>query len=398
MANIGSGILLIAGTAIGAGMLALPIQTAALGFFPSITVYLICWVVMTISALYLLLVNLAYPSGTNLIRMAENLLGKSGKWIAWLTYLCLLYALCAAYLSGLADWLIEGLYSAIGFETSNISAKLLATLLIGLVVLLGIGVVDKINRILVSGLVLSFVALFCFLVPFVQTQNLLHGAFTGAIHAIPLVLTAFGFHIVIPSLVEYLKHDPKPVLKSVLIGSLLPCFLYIVWQWLVMGSIPPAGSAGLSALVQGGRPTADLTVSLFTLTESHYLALSMRIFALTALITSFLGVALSLFDCLKDTLNFDASMSHRVIVAFITLIPPFLFSAFFPNAFILALHLAGIFVAILLGLLPCRMAQKLPPHHTLPGFAFIRHPFILFLTKGFFYSVICFEGARLLTA
>ena len=38
--------LLITGTSVGAGMLALPVVTAAGGFFPALTTFLLCWFVM----------------------------------------------------------------------------------------------------------------------------------------------------------------------------------------------------------------------------------------------------------------------------------------------------------------------------------------------------------------
>ena len=48
------GTLLIAGTSIGVGMLALPVATASGGFIPSIVVYLICWLFMLSSGLLIL--------------------------------------------------------------------------------------------------------------------------------------------------------------------------------------------------------------------------------------------------------------------------------------------------------------------------------------------------------
>ena len=57
-------ILLIVGTSIGAGMLALPVATAALGFTGSLIMLFSCWFVMTTSAFLLLEVNLAMPPVT----------------------------------------------------------------------------------------------------------------------------------------------------------------------------------------------------------------------------------------------------------------------------------------------------------------------------------------------
>ncbi|HKZ00308.1 MAG TPA: aromatic amino acid transport family protein, partial [Rhabdochlamydiaceae bacterium] len=48
------GILLVAGTSIGVGMLALPVATAAGGFVPSLLIYLICWIFMMCTGLLIL--------------------------------------------------------------------------------------------------------------------------------------------------------------------------------------------------------------------------------------------------------------------------------------------------------------------------------------------------------
>ena len=52
------GIALIAGTAIGAGMLALPCATYSLGFIPAALLLVLTWFFMTQTAFYFLEVNL----------------------------------------------------------------------------------------------------------------------------------------------------------------------------------------------------------------------------------------------------------------------------------------------------------------------------------------------------
>lgn len=74
------GVLLVAGTTIGAGMLALPIVTGFAGFWPSALMLIVFWVFMTYTALLLLEVNLWMEKpGGNMIAMAEMTLGKGEK-------------------------------------------------------------------------------------------------------------------------------------------------------------------------------------------------------------------------------------------------------------------------------------------------------------------------------
>ena len=48
------GTLLITGTAVGVGMLALPVATGPGGFLPAVTIYIICWLFMLCTGLLLL--------------------------------------------------------------------------------------------------------------------------------------------------------------------------------------------------------------------------------------------------------------------------------------------------------------------------------------------------------
>ncbi|NDE82772.1 MAG: tyrosine transporter, partial [Chlamydiia bacterium] len=79
MKKILTGALLVAGTAIGAGMLALPVATAQGGFIPAVVLYVLCWLFMSMTGLLLLEVCLFMPKDANLISMSYHLLGNKGK-------------------------------------------------------------------------------------------------------------------------------------------------------------------------------------------------------------------------------------------------------------------------------------------------------------------------------
>ena len=56
--------LIVIGTAVGAGMLALPIISATFGFIWAVTILIIVGIVMTSTALLVLEVNLSLPENT----------------------------------------------------------------------------------------------------------------------------------------------------------------------------------------------------------------------------------------------------------------------------------------------------------------------------------------------
>src|SRR5689334_21191804 len=138
-------ILLVIGTSVGAGMLALPIATAQLGFVGSLILLLVCWFVMTSGAFLLLEVNLWMPLNSNLNTMARATLGPIGQIISWLVFLLLLYSLLCAYIGGGSD-LLHNLLAAGGINIPVWAASIIFTLIFGSVVYMGIKSVDYVNR------------------------------------------------------------------------------------------------------------------------------------------------------------------------------------------------------------------------------------------------------------
>ncbi len=124
-------ILLIVGTSIGAGMLALPIATAQLGFIGSLILLFSCWFVMTAGAFLMLEVNLWMPLNSNLISMARETMGPFGQVISWIAYLLLLYSLLCAYIAGGSD-LFHNLLQTANVDISARVSAVVFTLVIWL--------------------------------------------------------------------------------------------------------------------------------------------------------------------------------------------------------------------------------------------------------------------------
>lgn len=93
------GMLLVAGSCIGAGMLALPILTGLAGFFPSLAMLFLAWAGMTFTAFLLIEINGWFSKRVNLLSMTERTLGKAGRSAAWISYLFLFYTLLLSYIS-----------------------------------------------------------------------------------------------------------------------------------------------------------------------------------------------------------------------------------------------------------------------------------------------------------
>ena len=192
------GILLVSGTTIGAGMLALPVCTGKAGFFPSLALFLAYWIYMTYTAFLMLEVNLWMGPEANLISMAKKTLGRWGESLSWVIYLFLLYALTTAYIAGGGPIVADVIASLTGYVLPAWFTPLPLLLIFGFFVYRGTRSVDYVNRLLMLGLVFTFGAMVVFLAPHVQSQLLEHVDAKYLMLAVSIVATSFGFHIIIP--------------------------------------------------------------------------------------------------------------------------------------------------------------------------------------------------------
>lgn len=361
------GILLVSGTSIGGGMLALPVLTSLGGFLPSLAVYFFCWLFMACTGLLFLEISLWMHKDANIVSMSERTLGSCGKTFAWILYLFLFYSLSIAYIVGCGD-LVSQLFKN---QISDWIAPFLFVLCFAPIVFIGTRFVSKINVVFMIGLAVSF---FTFLIlgsGFVKKELLLDHNWSKSLLALPIAFTSFAYQGIIPTLVSDMNYDVKRTRKAILIGSFIPLITYTVWQWLIQGIVPTEGPGGLAEALANGN-NAVQPLKNFINTPLVYIV--GQYFAFFALVTSFFGVTLGLMDFLADGLKIKKTVSGKFLLCLIIFIPPLLISYTYPHIFLTALDYAGGYgCALLLGLLPVlmvwsaryRLGMKSP--YTFPG-------------------------------
>lgn len=349
------GVLLIAGTSIGAGLLALPVETGVFGFMPSVVVLVSCWVATLFAAFFMLEANLWLPQDSNLISMAQETLGRPGKLLAWISYLLLLYALMVAYLSGMNSLIVHSVSDNFGFQLSPLISSCSLVLVFGVFLYFGTKPIDYLNRMLLFGMGSCFIALIFTLTPSIKPALLKPATFHGFWTALPVIVTTFGYQIVIPSVRRYLKSDVRTMVITIVLGSTIPLLIYLVWEFMILGVIPIHGDHGLTEILSTGQPAIGLTTSLQGLLHAEWIGTVAKFLSFFVIATSFIGVSLSLFDFLCDGFHIDRHHAGRFIMLGATFIPPIIFTLRYPGAFMAALGYAGILVAVLLIIIPVSM-------------------------------------------
>lgn len=350
------GILLVSGTTIGAGMLALPVITGAAGFYPSLLLFVFYWALLTYSAFLLLEVTLWMEERTNLITMARKTLGKWGEAVAWGSYLFLLYALTTAYLTGSASIFSDFVNSLFGFSIPNWFGPLPLLVAFGYFVFKGTGSVDKINRVLMFALASCYCILLALLFPYIDVRLLNHVDYRFLLLSNAVIATSFGFHIIIPTLSHYLERDVASMRIAIFVGSFIPLIVYILWNALALGIIPLGGKYGI---IEGYKEGANGVHLLTGILNTGAISTVARFFSFFAIITSFLGVSLSLIDFLSDGFKVEKKGSGTALLCLMTFLPPLVIMWINPRAFLTALEWAGAFgVVLLLVFIPALMVFR----------------------------------------
>jgi len=387
--TIGS-MLIIAGTTIGAGMLALPIASAGLGFTTATLLLFAMWLLMTYTALLMLELHQHANQKATLNTLAKSILGKKGQIVANFSMLFLLYALCAAYIAGGGTQLQGKINLALGTDLSPQVGSVILAIIVATVITLGTSTVDKLNRVLFATKIVVLASVFYMLTPHVNGKHLLDLPIEQGLilSAIPIVFTSFGFHSSIPSIVRYVGVDIKSLRKVMIIGASLPLVIYLFWQLISQGLMPQ------QTLMQSeGLP--GFMASVAEIAKSDTVATAVTIFADLALATSFLGVSLGLFDFLNDALKCSDDTKGRVVTALVTYMPPLCFALFYPQGFIMALGYAAVALVVLAIFLPVAMVWRQRQQPELVGYSVKGGSIGLMIAAIFGVLIIAAQGMQM---
>ena len=324
----------------------MPLAAAGVGF--GVTVVLLggLWALMCYTALLLLEVYQHVPADTGLGSLAARYLGRYGQWITGFSMMFLMYALTAAYISGAGELIASSINDGFGASLSPETGAIVFTLIGGGVVCAGTSLVDLFNRFLFSAKILFLVVMLVLLAPHVHKVNLLSLPLEKglALSAIPVILYQGTI---------------------TLLGSAIPLIAYLFWQLVTLGSIDSTTFIGLMAEHSGLN---GFLVALRNVVASSHVELAVHLFADLALATSFLGVALGLFDYMADLFQRRNTVAGRLQTGAMTFLPPLAFALFYPRGFVMALGYAGVALSVLALLLPSLLAWKSRQQHPQQGY------------------------------
>lgn len=357
---------LLVGCTIGAGVLGLPYAIYKSGFVTGFLVLLFLGGIMLLVNLYLGEITLRTKETHQLPGYAGLYLGKWGKTAMNLAMVIGIYGALCAYLIGQGEVLSKlfGIQPHIGI--------FLFFLIGGMLVYTGLRAIDKTEGWLVMLIVMISLLIFVFSLQKINTTNL--SGFSLAKIFIPygVILFALDGLVAIPEMKEELIENQHNMKKCIILGSITPVIIYALFAIAVIGTS--------AAYFSPENAMANLVIgkSLGSIAE-----LSLNIFTLLALTTSFLALGLGL----KWQFYCDLNMGKNIAWA-LALVPPLLIAVLGITTFVKILGFVGAFCggtqAILIVLMHKKAKEKTQrhPEYSIANNPLLSHTLISFLIIG----------------
>jgi tryptophan-specific transport protein len=220
--------------------------------------------------------------------------------------------------------------------------------------------VDRISVVLILFMVLSFIFGISGLASHVSVATLFdqlneQGHYAPyAMAMLPVALTSFGYHHSVASLRAYYGNETRAK-WAILGGTVIALALYTLWMVSIFGNLPRDQFAGV--IEQGGNVDVLLN-ALGNVIESESVASAINTFSMAAILSSFIGVGLGVFDYLADLMGFDNSRKGRSKTWLVTFIPPLVLSLLFPFGFVIAIGYAGAAATVWACITPALLVRK----------------------------------------
>lgn len=380
------GALIVAGTAIGAGMLALPIVSSSMGFGYSVIAMTVMWLLSLLSAFVSIEVILHYGRNDSIPHLCGYTLGKTMEAVGAISLLVLLYSVLSAYISGLSS-IISSNISLLNIGNGYVA--LIITLIVGYIVFLRTSVVDYANRILFFAKnILFFLVVFTF-IPHINFEYFSTKSSLQHFPEITLVFfTSFGFHGSIPAVMKYVGNDIKSLRKVFFIGSVIPLITYIIWQFVTLGVLPEDGDNSFKHVMSNNQSVGVFIKDLSAVTKKDALKLILDSFSILAMLTSVFGVVIGLIDYILEMFQHKVMHHKKLKAVILSLVIPLAFAVFYPSGFIMALNFAAIALVILAVILPVFIALKANLDYGVERYHIINNKFLLYLLLVFAMVII----------
>ncbi|OOF65459.1 aromatic amino acid transporter [Rodentibacter sp. Ppn85] len=369
--SIFGGSCIIASVCVGAGMLGLPTSGAGAWTIWSAVAICLTMILMTLSGWLLLEAYSTYDLRASFSTVTKDMLGSTINAINNLAVYFVGGILLYAYTTA-SGGIIENLIKPwINLGSSGLAiCSTIFVLVFSYFVWHSTRIVDRISVLLIVFMGLTFVISISGLAVNISLDKLFdiggkEGAYAKyAIGMFPVALTSFGYHHSVCSMRAYYGEERKAK-YAILGGTGIALTLYLIWVFVIFGNLPRDQFA---PILESGGNLDVLLNTLGNVIESNTVKQMINAFSIAAILSSFIGVGLGVFDYLADFFKFDDSKTGRAKSWIVTFLPPLIMSILFPLGFLKAIGYAGAVATIWTCIIPALLVYKSRKRYHTTGF------------------------------
>lgn len=349
--NLLNAIFLISGTAIGAGLIALPLT--AVNFGVGISTAIICLAIFITyqSSMMTIDLNEANQSPASIVDLSRNLSGKKAFLISMASFYALSFSLLMVYFSGIASTLCSF------FDLNNNVVVIISSLALFGVLNLKYSQFSKLNSSLVI-ILLAIIVTFIFQMQTVKTTKTV--SYEPQINLkeiatfLPIIFTSFGVQNICSNIYEHLNKNRKQIQRAFLIGILIPALVYIAWTSSVFENIISQDVSFFEKLQNHQVSVGELIKFLCDSSNNVYMEKFFKILSLFAISTSAIGIGLGLKKSIEETITSSSCVASTVVCLI-----PAIVCITIPDAFIKILSFGGMIATMFVIFVPYYIKRQL---------------------------------------
>jgi len=337
-------IMLVVGTTVGGGFLAMPFFASPAGFVPATAISVVAWAALAASGIMVseALTRTWARSNGRAVSLLSATADYCGPVWANVTAVSFLVMMNLTLVSQLAKCgALASFFS--GGAISHIAGAFITAAVFGAVSFSKSAA--KVNAVATVGIFMSFLAICIFGVQNLEPSKLGFMNFSAALPALPGLVALYTYGECLPTIVDMLRGDRTRIRKVIIQGTLVPLGMYTMWL--------------MVSLAQTGAWAGNADLAQTMLESGGILGFATASVAITASVSTLIGGYLALSRFCADALKKKSVAQSKSVVA-LTLIPSLLVAFKGPEVYFSAIKFSGAIVSVILwGLIPPMMAHSL---------------------------------------
>lgn len=350
-------ILLIAGTCIGGGTIALPMVLAKIGIIPSVLITIAIWLLNYYPSLSGVELNLRSDRGMSLGELGRKISGNGAQAIGEISVKTVSFASLAIHLCGSSSIIHKLVEEYLHYDMSVLTIESCLAAFGIVILLLPFRMISIINNIMFTCLITVFFTLLCSMISLVDCSKMpwtmTDVSIKNCLSVCPIIFTSYGYQLILHTLRDYGGKNSALLRKSVFFGGLIPTLVYILWSSSSLSVVFKANSDFFAQMVAGNISVGDFVKELANASSMPNFQILVWWMSIMSILTSYLGVSLGLAESINLSLKNHMregtllKFLRKPIAAILTIIPAYIVSAMYPDAFIKILGFAGVLFVII---------------------------------------------------